>query len=81
MLISVSSIRKFKLEDLQKPKTGIYMIYVDHWWIIDKDGNVLLYLDHWQCNSNENVAKTFRDNVYPDLDVVQVPVVYTPYNY
>ena len=77
----MENIEFYPLKDMTTPKGGIFKIYADHYWIVDKQGNLLKYRGmSWQCNVHKEVAENIRNNVYPDYDVVQLPFVYTPWN-
>lgn len=75
-------ITKYKIDDLVKPKNGIFQIFIDHYWVVDDDHNVLKYLNRtWQCNSSKEVAKKFQEQVYPDYSIKQIPIIYVPWEY
>lgn len=74
-------IIKFKLNTLTEPKNGVYKIYKDYYWVVDKDDNVLNYGGYsWQCNSNRDVMENILSRNYPDCRLEQIPVVYTEWN-
>jgi hypothetical protein len=67
------------ISDVDKPKDGVFMIHIDHWWIV-KDNQIMLYRDYApQCNTNKEIATKIRDKIYPDCEVRQLPVIYLEY--
>lgn len=76
-----SKITLYPLDQMTEPKGGIYKIYKDYFWIVDKDNNLLRYRDNtWQCNANKIIVEKLRDSCYPDCKIKQIPFVYTPWN-
>lgn len=76
-----SKIELYPLKDMTEVKAGVYMIYKDFFWIVDKDNNLLKYRGmSWQCNIHKNIVEDLRDKCYPECSVLQLPYVYAPWN-
>ena len=72
-----NNIELYPIETLTEPKNGVYRIYKDYFWIIDKENNIMKFKGmSWQCNVNQNVAENIRDKCYPGFTVLQIPLVY-----
>ncbi len=84
MNTNYDKIRFIPLEELETPKTG-YQAMVGYFWVI-KDGCAMAYCRFGnkentgspQCNMNETIAKRLKEKLYPDAEVVQVPVAFWP---
>ena len=67
--------------DMAAPKGGLHMIYVNRWWVVDKDGNLLFYksMHSPQCNPNPSIVRAaLLEPHMPGASVVQVPMVCVP---
>jgi hypothetical protein len=76
-------IKLHTLPDWDKPQNGYRKIYVDHWWMVDAEGNPLFYSEHYnapQCNMNEQIVLHLYALSKSDdaKGVKQIPVVYVP---
>ena len=51
--------KRITVEELQNPgKSGLYKLYIDHWWATDINDLLLLYQGtRPQCNSDINIVK------------------------
>lgn len=69
-------IKLIPLDELETPKTG-YRVIAGYYWVV-KDGCAMSYGLHNapQCNMNEGVAKRLQEKLYPDAEVVQIPVAF-----
>ena len=66
------------IKNWDKPRSGMFSIFIDAWWCVDADGNPLFYSKHNypQCNSNRSIAERLAKG----FAVKQLPVVYVPVN-
>jgi hypothetical protein len=67
------------LDEATKPRDG--EVLVDRWWVVHpKKGLTFynLYGPHSspQCNHNEAICRSITKDLYPDHEVLFVPVVY-----
>ncbi|AND75342.1 hypothetical protein FDH01_gp280 [Acinetobacter phage vB_AbaM_ME3] len=77
MSFRADQVTRYKIDDLVKPKNGLFQIYIDHYWVVDNENNVLKYLDRtWQCNSNKELARRFQEKVYPEYSIKKIPIIY-----
>ena len=73
-----SKIELYPVKDMTEAKSGVYKIYKDFFWIVDKDNNLLKYRGmSWQCNAHKEVVETLKNSCYPECTVVQIPYVYS----
>jgi hypothetical protein len=86
------TMRRVKISDLTRPKSGMFNVYVDSWWAVSNDDEVYFYgSDRFpfaspQCNTNPKLAirlaERLKDNPkcgYENFkEVRQIPVVYQP---
>ena len=68
--------RYHTIEDWDRPRNGLFAIYIDCWWRVDEHGNPLFFQDSPQCNPFESIAKRLARGG----EVVKLPVVYVPIN-
>lgn len=47
------------VEKITTPKAGSMMVYVDSWWICDKDGNPVFRNSRPLCNPYKQIAEQF----------------------
>lgn len=73
-----------KIENYDKPKDGIYSIYLDYYWIVDKEGFPLQYKKFNQCNRDIEIINMIFNNAYKNskigVGVKLIPIVYVKYN-
>jgi len=63
------------IAEAQTPRDGRCM--VDRWWIITDNQEIILWRGFSpQCNQNEAIARDLQEQVWPDGDVMHLPVVY-----
>jgi len=67
------------VEEVSRPRDGVFRVVVDAWWIMS-GGQVMFFRGHSpQCNANREVAERIRKSLYPECEIVQVPVAYVPW--
>lgn len=74
-------------EEFAVPGSGQFEHFRDHWWTTDAEGRLAFY---WfgqrprrfrpQCNSDERISRKLTSELYPDLEVRQVPSVFVRIN-
>ncbi len=70
---------KIKIEEVDKPKSGMFMIYIDAYWVVTPDNEILLYKGTSpQCNQNPRLVERFQRGLYPECGVRQLPIIYLP---
>lgn len=74
--------RLVKIEEAAEVRAGMFQIIKDAWWPVTPNNEILFFKKNRtntpQCNQNKAVAESSRDRLYPDLKVIQIPVVYVP---
>ena len=69
---------KVPLSVATKPRSGVFSIDVDLWWVVI-DECILMYRGRSpQCNPHKRMVEKLVDRMYPGAEVRQVPVVYIP---
>lgn len=60
----------------EKPRGGLFRVFVDMWWMVDDDGNPMVWApaNSPQCNAIRSVA----ERIAGDRQVKQLPIVYMP---
>lgn len=64
------------IKDASVPRSGVYRVYVDHWWCVTPDDEIMLYLGAYpQCNADEEVIRRIGERLYPDFEVRKLPLI------
>jgi hypothetical protein len=69
------------LEELARPRNGVWQVYVDYWWTVDPERGAIIF-DKWfpQCNEAERITRRVTEQLYPWAEARQIPVAYTRYD-
>lgn len=71
------------VSEATQPRNGVYQIRKDYYWsVVDKDGIdcIMLYRGYSpQCNSDKSIVEQVNGRLYPEAKIVQLPVVYVPW--
>jgi hypothetical protein len=78
--------REEKLENLSTPRSGLFEVKVNEWWLVNKWGELLFYrrtersplYSSPMCNPNKQISDIVVKK-YPDHHVEQIPIVYVPH--
>lgn len=73
----LSPPQKFhSIPDWATPRTGLFHVFTDRWWVVDDDGNPLFYGRELapQCNTNRDIAVRIANG----RPIRQLAVVYVP---
>lgn len=76
-----------KLEEVSTPRSGVFEVKVNEWWLVNEAGELLFYrrlmgsplLSTPMCNPDKRIADTVVKQ-YPDYHVEQIPLVFVPHN-
>lgn len=72
-------LRYVPIDEATTPKDGECL--VGRWWIYKSDEGIALaqITKHYyapQCNHNQLVIRTLMEALYPDHELIEIPVVY-----
>lgn len=80
---------RIPMDQLTQPKTGLFMVYVDYYWVVTHDGELVFFSRSGknkyaspQCNQNEAITQRVAEHL-PftfGFDVMKLPVVFVPIN-
>lgn len=78
MSLTLDCFELISLEELQIPK-DYYKCLVNHYWLV-VNGKALIYTRFGsyspQCNVNEQISLRLREKIYPNAEVVKIPVAF-----
>ena len=74
-------IKFVPIDKASAPKSGMFEVYKDYWWVVTPDEEIMFYREHSpQCNRDEAIAKRVHEKLYPGYEVRQLPLVFVPIN-
>ena len=68
-----------KIENVTKPKNGLWNIYVNYWWAVTPR-NEIIFSEYGspQCNKDKTIVEHVLKKFYNDCEVRQIETVYLP---
>lgn len=76
------AIKWVLLSEAIRPKNGICMVRIDHYWIYSREKDAIAFYRIGrgksvpQCNSNEEITRGIRDRLYPEAEVLKVGIIF-----
>lgn len=76
-----------KLEEVSTPRSGLFEVKVDEWWLVNDRGELLFYrrtdrsplYSSPMCNPDKRVSDVIVKK-YPDHHIEQIPLVFIPHS-
>lgn len=69
-------IKKIPIADASTPKRGLFMVYVDSYWVVTPDREIILYDGSPQCNQHAFMAMHLQRRLYPDYATERLPLIF-----
>lgn len=59
-----------------EPPDGTWDVYANRWWCHQPGKGLLFWRQSPQCNSNEQIARSTQQKLYPDAETIFIPRAY-----
>ena len=75
-----AKIKPVPIAEVATPKSGLFRIICDAWWVVTPYRELLFYRGTWlpQCNQNKRVMESLQPRLYPTCSIEQIPFVFVP---